>query len=481
MEPQASRDTALQFSAPESSLGDLDADVAARLIATAADIALIVDPDGTIHDLALGTEGADIADAQAWVGQPWIETVTAESRAKVEDLIRQAKRAAPPRWREINHSAAGDGSIPIRYAAMQAGANGRIVAIGRDLRAIAAAQQRLVGYQQSMEREYARLRHAETRYRLLFQISSEAVLIVDAANAAVVDVNPAASELLGEGEKRTVGRTFLELFTVETRPEVEALLGTARAVGRGERVEAVLTASARPILVSATLFRQEKAVHFLVRLTPVQAARNHIELPQGESRVIRVMQNLPDAFVVTAPDRRILTVNAAFLELTQLASEEQAAGQPIERWLGRPGVDSQILAKSLQEHGSVSNYNTVVHTELGTSEEVEVSAVSVESGEEPCLGFVVRAVGRRVATNFRDRQELPQSVEQLTELVGRVPLKDLVRDTTDIIERLCVEAALELTGDNRASAAQMLGLSRQSLYAKLRRYGIGDADSDDEV
>ena len=54
-------------------------------------------------------------------------------------------------------------------------------------------------------------------------------------------------------------------------------------------------------------------------------------------------------------------------------------------------------------------------------------------------------------------------------------LKELVRETTDVIERLCIEAALELTGDNRASAAEMLGLSRQSLYSKLRRFGLGDS------
>jgi DNA-binding NtrC family response regulator len=63
--------------------------------------------------------------------------------------------------------------------------------------------------------------------------------------------------------------------------------------------------------------------------------------------------------------------------------------------------------------------------------------------------------------------------------VGRVPLKDLVRDTADIIEKLCIEAALRLTDNNRASAADMLGLSRQSLYIKLRRYGISDAAEDD--
>jgi DNA-binding NtrC family response regulator len=50
-----------------------------------------------------------------------------------------------------------------------------------------------------------------------------------------------------------------------------------------------------------------------------------------------------------------------------------------------------------------------------------------------------------------------------------------------MIERLCIEAALELTRDNRASAAEMLGLSRQSLYVKLRRYGLTDAAGEDAV
>ena len=78
-------------------------------------------------------------------------------------------------------------------------------------------------------------------------------------------------------------------------------------------------------------------------------------------------------------------------------------------------------------------------------------------------------------------REMPRSVGQMTELVGRVPLKDIVRDTTDLIEQLCIEAALELTHDNRASAAEMLGLSRQSLYVKLRRYNMGDLGPDNDA
>jgi DNA-binding NtrC family response regulator len=65
-------------------------------------------------------------------------------------------------------------------------------------------------------------------------------------------------------------------------------------------------------------------------------------------------------------------------------------------------------------------------------------------------------------------------VAELTDLVGRMPLKDIVRESTDLIERLCIEAALDQADDNRASAAGMLGLSRQSLYTKLHRHGLGN-------
>jgi DNA-binding protein Fis len=42
---------------------------------------------------------------------------------------------------------------------------------------------------------------------------------------------------------------------------------------------------------------------------------------------------------------------------------------------------------------------------------------------------------------------------------------------------MCIEAALDLTSNNRAAASEMLGLSRQSLYVKLRKYGLLSKDT----
>jgi transcriptional regulator PpsR len=191
-----------------------------------------------------------------------------------------------------------------------------------------------------------------------------------------------------------------------------------------------------------------------------------------------VVEGVPDAFVVTDAQARILTANAAFLDMVQVTSEEQARGELLDRWLGRQGVEVEVLLANLRNRGSVRLYSTTLRGDLGGTTDVEISAVSVLNAGQPCFGFSIRDIGARLRPT-RPLNGATRSVEQLTELIGRVPLKDLVREATDAIERLCIEAALQITGDNRASAAEMLGLSRQSLYVKLRRYGLGDLAADD--
>jgi transcriptional regulator PpsR len=478
MVSQVVRKAVDQFRAPKKLLGDLKAEAAASLIAAAADIALILDAHGIIRDVALGNDELSKENFVKWIGQHWRDTVTVESRSKIEDMIREASASALPRWRQVNHPSANGPDVPVRYSAVMIGDSGRIVAVGRDLRALSQLQQRLVEAQQSMERDYQRLRHAETRYRLLFQIASEAVLVVDSVSQKVIDANPAATELLGRTAKKMTGRPFVELFDDKGGKAITDHFATVRVAGRADEVVAKLADGSEAFKISASVFRQDATTHFLVRLAPKSANTSTELVARAKSRMFDVVDQMPDGFVVTDQNRRILTANQSFVDLTQAASEEQLKGENLDRWLGRHAVDVNVLMTNLREHGAVKNFATVIRSEFGTSEDVEISAVSVTTGEQPCIGITVRNVGRRPDSIINGRRALPRSVEQLTELVGRVSLKDLVRESTDMIERLCIEAALELTNDNRASAAEMLGLSRQGLYSKLRRYGLGDLDSD---
>jgi len=241
--------------------------------------------------------------------------------------------------------------------------------------------------------------------------------------------------------------------------------------------QATLQHDGRALDVAASLFRQDRTSMFLIRLSAHETTVNRP--PVSAQRLLAVLDRIPDAFVVTDEDLKIIAQNTAFLDLTRIASNEQAQGMSLEGLLGRPEIDRNVLVSSLRQHGILKNFATVLRTRLGEQEDVEVSAVHVATGEQPCFGFSIRAAARGAITRPRMAGELPRSVEQLSQLVGRVSLKELVRETTELVERLCIEAALELTGNNRASAAEVLGVSRQSLYSKLHRYGLGDLASAD--
>jgi transcriptional regulator PpsR len=475
-----------EFESPAKSLGDLPAEVAGRLIAAAADVAMIVDDEGVIRDLAFGSEDLLREGYYEWLGKPWADTVTVESRAKVEAMLRDSRANAAPRWRHINHPSIDGADLPLSYSAIplpptggRGKSAGRSVVFGRDLRANSALQQRLISAQQAMERDYWRLRHMETRYRSLFQASAEAVLVLDAVTGKLEEANPAATALFGS-EAAKPGWLLADSFETAADPKpnagVPAMLGRVRATGKGETVTAHLARRPGELRVAASLFRQEKTSHLLVRVSAVDDAHRALEI-SGQSMLLKLVESAPDAFVVTDLEGLILTANHAFIDLAQLATEAQVRGQSLEKWLGRTGVDLNVLITNLRQRGAVRLFATVMRGEFGASTEVEISGVAVTEGEQHCLGFTIRDVSRRLASEVRTTgagREMPRSVGQMTELVGRVPLKDIVRDTTDLIEQLCIEAALELTHDNRASAAEMLGLSRQSLYVKLRRFNIGD-------
>ena len=468
-----------------SGLGALSAAQASRLVAAAGDVALVLDGEGIIRDVVLGNDALAREHVEGWIGQAWAETVTVESRDKVEALLREAGSPSP-RWRQVNHPSRGGSDWPVMYSTVQleSGARngGRTIAFGRDLRATEALQLRLVEAQQAMERDYWRFRQAETRYRHLFQSSAEAVLIVDATSLKVLEANPAAIALVsnGSGARKLTGSLLTAMFEHPAAKPLQAALAAARAARRSEPVRADLADGGGRVSLALSSFRQDDASLLLVRMTRARAA----PAAHGESQsslLDAFVQGTPDAFVFTDTDGRIVLANPAFVALAQLGSEEQARGQRLDRWLGRTGVELSVLIQNLRQRGAVRLFATLLRGEDGATAEVEVSASVANQGDQTVLAFAVRDIGRRLSAEPRATGELPRSAGELTELVGRVPLKEIVGETTDLIEQLCIETALKMTSDNRASAAQMLGLSRQSLYVKLRRHGLGEVGVDDEV
>ena len=477
MSPRASNPAVLS----KRYASNISVDALRQMVASANDLALVVDRKGIVRDVAADDDKDMLALASDWVGNAWIDTVTIESRPKIESILRATETDRPSRWRQVNHpSPSEDLDIPIMYRAFGVGDPSYRIVMGRDLRPLSALQQQLLDVQQSIERDYARLYHAETRYRMLFQIAAEAMLIVDTGTGQVVEANPAVAHLFNRPVNKIIGQPLTRFFAPDDGDTLASLQARLRAAGKPEDVRCS-TREGDSVTASATFLRHEDASLALLRIHPVGDVITGDTAEAQHSVALEVMERSPDAFVVTDLSGRILTVNEAFIELCQVASELQVLNQPLDQWLGRPGVDVDVLRKNLRQRGEIRHFATRMNPEFGAPIDVELSAVSVDQGELPCLGFVIRHVLRRSHSSGKYvSQPLGRTLEQMTELVGQVPMKDLVRETTDMIERMCIEAALKLTTNNRASAADMLGLSRQSLYVKLNRYGIGEPDNDDE-
>ena len=440
-----------------------------RLVAT-SDIALVLAADGVVRDATFNDRELARRIGPDWFDRPFVDLVTVESRDKARRILATLPDD-PAVWLEINHPLA-DGDVPVRYLAIRPESEGPLVLLGRDLGGLARLQRQLVDANVSIERDYALFRGAETQARLLFQTSTEPMLIVDAGSRRVVEVNPAAEDLLRRVGRRIVGALLDEVFAEASAEAVADCLASIRSNGQGHCASAILRLTDAPVALSGWLMRTAGAPQLLLRLAAVGAAA--IAPTQDPWEALR---HLPEPMLATSSSLDILDANDAFLDLVEVATVNQVRDESLSRFVGRHGVDVDVLSARLQEAGSIRRYPTVLRGQYGAAHEVEVSAASIDQDDARVHAFLFRAMASERASAGEARKPL-RPVSEMTDLVGRVPLRDIVREATDIIEELCIEAALDVTQDNRASAAEMLGLSRQSLYSKLRRYGLGDLPGD---
>ncbi len=470
MDARTTEGSRIPFSDPDAMFAGFSQDDVMELANCAGEFMLAIDEYNIVRDISV--EAADQAMANRWIGEKWVDTVTVESRPKIERML-DTRQGRDRSWRQVNHRHEGE-DVAVKYRLIRPRSGRWAIAVGQDLRAMAALQQRLLKTQQSMERDYLSLRQTETRYRLLFDTISYPVIIADAAGLEIQQANRALHALIGAVPGSLDGKSLASLLDAKDRDTLIAHIGAASV--RGNPVEPItvrLAKHADPVRLNLSAFRQSGRQLWLINIDGGQHAA---PVRPADRYVLEAVEQMPDAFVLANARHEIIVANRAFADLVQAGSTEQLLGTSLARFVGRPEVDLALIRKQLRAHGALRNFSSVITDLVGMEEPVEISALVIEQ-DEPLYGYSVRLVARRERDLPASDEDLPRSVEQLTELVGRKPLKEIVRESTDLIERMCIEAALIHTSDNRASAAEILGLSRQSLYSKMHRHGLGDLDS----
>lgn len=442
-----------------SGLSDWAPELAQTLASLTSDIALVLDDNGVICSVANGGSALLSPAAQAWVGRVWADTVTSETRCKIEQMLKELTSTGLARRREINHPSGG-GNIALAYTAMRLGPNGPLLAVGRDLSAAAAIQQRFITTQQEMERSYWQLRQDEARYRLLFQVATDAVMVVDSVSLDIVEANQAAAQLLDMDIAQLVGRPASFGFERHSRVAVDALLAAARSSGQPSEIRARLLGRVSATSVAATPFRTDDAMRLMVRLRTMDLPGSSSDLSRTLARLV---DSASDGILITDTNGCILMANPAFLKLVDRNTEAEVKSRPLMDWVSVSDNQFAALLREVRRLGIARQMSSRLMSSDATCSEIEITAALLTEGDQECIGFTLHAVAGGKQEYSNSKEDLRRAIDKVTARIGVEPLPDLLRTAAGILQRHFITQAMARTGDDPEAAAELLGIGRDQL------------------
>ena len=436
-----------------------------EVLAAAADLALVVAPDGRIRSVATNPDSPRLGHLDHWEGRDIRRFLAPDSVAKVTAQIASVSAGASnvAASIEVNHVDGAEWDAPVRYTLHPTGEDGDVLMLGRDLTALTELQQRLIRAQIALERDREAQRVHETRFRVLLEATTEGMVLLDAASGRVLDANAPAAAVLGLDLPALRGGSLASELEGRKRGELLDALSLAGASVDAEPVAARAARGGAPLLLHPRLFRGGGERTLLVRIAPAAGG----EVPPDVQRARALFDHAPDAMVFADGDGAILDANAALLRLVDVERAADLRGRPLAEFLGRGLVDLRALLG--EERPRL--YDTHLVSVFGTRAGVEIAPLSTGDGGH---AFVLREAVHAAPLAGLEKDGADPAVRHARAQVGTAPLRDIVASTTDVIERECIEAAIAFTENNRVAAAEMLGLSRQSLYVKLRKFGLLD-------
>lgn len=445
------------------------------IVATAADLAIILEVTGKVRSVVVNPLNPTLGRLDHWANRDIREFLAEDSLGKLETQLAAHLNGSgnPVDAIEVNHFDNANWEFPIRYTLHRTGHDDVVLMLGRDLRPVAELQNRLVKAQLALEKDYETHRDFETRYRVIMEAARDPLVMVDVSSGRMIDVNTAAAQVLGAEANALVGSNFTQEFEGRRRGEfIESLSNGAAGSGP---VNASTKRAGKDVAIYSTLFRSAGDRVLLCRIETAETAEGvAAELATTLSGLYR---DGSDGMVFTDGQGQIRAANEAFLALCDAGTVADIRGKALGDFMARGSVDLKVLTDTAARSGRMRVYATRIESTYGTRASVEISATHLPGPGAPGFAFVIRDtsrmdVVREAPPTLAGGTITDQAMQNVMDLVGSAPLKDIVAATTDVVEKMCIETAVDLTDNNRVAAAEMLGLSRQSLYVKLRKYGL---------
>lgn len=453
-------------------------EILGKIISEVADFAIVISDEGQILSNLINPSNPEAARFDSWEGRDVRDTLTTESVPKFDERFGafcEGKTGLRPV--ELNHTdSAGQWEFPIRYTFHRIGPDGAVLMLGRDLSPIAEMQQQLVKAQIALERDYEAQREFDARFRVLMEATRDAVVFLSAQTGRITDANSAAAKVLGRSRDQLAGSDFRDLVDDRQSGELLDRLSSEAIAEQTSAVEVTLRKASEKTRLLPTLFRAAGERVLLCRILGDEQRSD----PVGDlsRNLLDLFRSGPDAIVFCASDGAVLAANEGFLDLIDAAHDLNVKGRGLSDYLQRGSVDMRVMTENAARTGRMRMYPTKISGDYGTPRAVEISVTALDAGPSTVFAFIIRDASRAENVRPAGAPVSNDNMQSVMELVGSATLKEIVAETTNVVEKMCIETAVELTMNNRVAAAEMLGLSRQSLYVKLRKYDLLTRDID---
>jgi transcriptional regulator PpsR len=429
------------------------------------DITLTLNGDGVIQT-AVPSKALSEEQFDAWRGRRWSETIEPAISLKALQSVDDIRRSGNSSCFQVRQRFPSGRELLMEYTTISLGERSGFVAIGRNLQTVADLQSQLIAAQQAQERDYWKIREIETRYRTLLDASNDAVALVRVGDLRVVEANQAAAKSL----RLATGGEFCASMNERDKRALSVMLDRVREQGRAPGIALHLSGSRAQWSLRASLVYDKDGALFLFHMEPMIGGEVGARAEDPFS-LQDLLRRLPDGFAIVDREGLVRFANDAFLDLVQIGAQSAIIGQKARRWLSRPGADLSVILDMVKAHGFVRCLSTALEGELGSIAEVEISATGNQPENPDFIGLLARDVTMRQGASLSREAGGPDHALP-DAFSDSLSLESLVRATTEAVERKAIANALARYHNNRTATAKHLGLSRQSLHAKLNKYAL---------
>jgi transcriptional regulator PpsR len=447
-----------------------------NILATSSDIAVMIDLKGSIKSVLVNQSEQYYGDLSHWEGKNITKFLTMDSIPKLERALDKLNSGQTILHSiELNHQDNAKWQFPVRYNAHLVGQNDNILLLGRDLRSISETQQQLVKAQIAVEQSHEERKEYDAHYRSIFSTANEPIFVLDAKTGKIRQANPAACTLLGEDIDRLLTEPFGKFVGFKDKKDLTDRMAMAAMSKTTLKVVISHNGQDTEAILYTVIYRASGQQVLLVRLN-LEKNRANLNDPLSKN-LISLYKNGTDGIVFTNASGVISYVNESFLELLNTAQGAEIVGRSLGDFLSKGQIDLAVMLENVHRAGQMRIYSTDLKNDFGLKTAVEVSMTKISSDTSKQVSFVIRETSRAEPPGpMRPAIASNDNNPSIAELVGSASLKEIVAETTDVIEKICIQTAVETTNNNKAAAAEMLGLSRQSLYVKLHKYGLVDSE-----